>query len=175
MKNNILNFVYKIIVFVLLFLILNCSNNILINRPSIKDIQSKLSLPYGSETTNIYFDGFYVNNTILENDKDYYTYISFKPNGLLIFLTATSMSPDTLAIYLDIWNPKLTKDGIPKDIHNDFGFFKTNQDSVFSVVNKVEGMGTWDYYNIFGKIIKCVEPRRGVALQNFVELRIINN
>jgi hypothetical protein len=97
-------------------------------------------------------DAVYVNNTIVENDPEFFTYLSFKKSGTVIWFSNTSMNIDTLAKYQNIWNPELSKKGIPKDSHCDFGFYKTVNDSLFAKIHVGGMLGSWDYYDIKAQI-----------------------
>jgi len=144
------------ITIILISVVYSCNqiiDNVMFSRPNKKDFEAIIKPPYGIKNSNLLYDGFYFNNTIVPTDSNFYTYLAFKKEGLVVYFSNTSMQPDTLAVWDKIWNPELKKSGIPKPDNCDFGFYKGKNDSIIASVH-VAGLSYWDYYKISGLVFK---------------------
>ncbi len=71
-----------------------------------------------------------------------YTYLSFKNDGTILYLSNTGITPKQAGTMRSIYNPKRKRNKRPKDIHDDFGFYKIIGDSLFFTIHKAGVLGS---------------------------------
>jgi len=81
-----------------------------------------------------------------------YCYLSFKDDGTVIRFGSTAMMPDTVDSLRYIMFPKRKKNKKPKDLSTDYGFYKTEGDSIFINHYVVGIFGANDWYYLKGII-----------------------
>jgi len=139
-------FIYLSVVF-----LSSCSDNFLFPRPSAKEFEKVFAKPYGGTNSKLLTKGFYSNNTLSPQDSLFFNYLSFTSSGNVFYFSNTSMQPNEYRD-LEIYNVEVNKKGIPKNKHQDFGFYKIVGDSIIAMVHFVGLLGSWDYYKINGLI-----------------------
>lgn len=81
-----------------------------------------------------------------------YTYLSFKDDGVVLYMSNTGITPEEAIIMPGIYNPKRKRNKRPKDLHDDFGFYTISSDSIFFTIHKAGVLGSSSVLNWRGVI-----------------------
>lgn len=97
-------------------------------------------------------DGCYYTTWSGHDGSTGYTYLVFRSQGTVLYLSNTAMLPDSFLICCA--DEALRFNGRPKDRREDFGFYQVKEDSIFFNIHRVVLFGGQHMHDFKGKIYR---------------------
>ncbi len=146
---------YYLLLIILLFTLNSCQylfERIIFNHPKNESFkyytkQKKPNINKKLNTTSFYY---HVGDAL--GGGDVLNYLAFKNDGTVINFSNTAMLPDTVYSYKSILYPKRKRNKTPRDISVDYGFYKTNGDSIFICYHQIKVLGAFFWYAYKGVV-----------------------